>query len=342
MASDSRWPAPWRARRALPATDAIASASVRFGLPVGEVIWRRAGRRFPGRSALAPTALVRRAVPMLGLVLGLVLGLLLLLTACARSPVVVPLPTIADSSGVAVEFPYRKVKGGFPSLAPLLIGITPAVVNVSVISEVVLEDHPFLNDPEFRRFLKQFDLELPDPSEIQERQSVGSGVVIDADHGLVLTNAHLIEDASEITVTLKDRRSFKARLVGSDIDTDIAVLRIQPVSTPRLRFGDSSDLEVGDFVIAIGNPFGLGQTVTSGIVSAVGRTGIAEDMLGELVQTDASINPGNSGGPLINLAGEVVGINTALIGPYGGNVGIGFAVPGNRVQRAMRRIIGRR
>ena len=237
------------------------------------------------------------------------------------------------------DFPYRKTKGGYPSLAPLLRDITPAVVNVAVISEVVMEDHPFLRDPDFRRFLEQFDLVLPDPSEIQERQSVGSGVIIDGNRGLVLTNAHVIEDAEDITVTLKDRRSFKARLIGSDIGTDIAVLRIQPLSAPRLRFGNSSELEVGDFVVAIGNPFGLGQTVTGGIVSAVGRTGIAEDTLGELIQTDASINPGNSGGPLINLAGEVVGLNTALIGPSGGNVGIGFAVPGNRVQRAMQRII---
>ena len=248
-------------------------------------------------------------------------------------------PLVAGKGG---DFPYRKAKGGYPSLAPLLRDVTPAVVNVAVISEVVMEDHPFLRDPDFRRFLEQFDLVLPDPSEIQERQSVGSGVIIDGNRGLVLTNAHVIEDADDITVTLKDRRSFKARLIGSDAGTDIAVLRIQPITAPRLRFGNSNDLEVGDFVVAIGNPFGLGQTVTWGIVSAVGRTGIAEDTLGDLIQTDASINPGNSGGPLINLLGEVVGINTALIGPSGGNVGIGFAVPGNRVQRAMQRIIDAR
>ena len=143
-----------------------------------------------------------------------------------------------------------------------------------------MEDHPFLRDPDFRRFLEEFDLVLPDPSEVQERQSVGSGVIIDGNRGLVLTNAHVIEDADDITVTLKDRRSFKARLIGSDPGTDIAVLRIQPITAPRLRFGNSNELEVGDFVVAIGNPFGLGQTVTWGIVSAVGRTGIAEDTLG--------------------------------------------------------------
>ena len=264
----------------------------------------------------------------------------LLLAGCAR--ILPPGPSMSERSGPGADFPYRKTEGGYPSLAPLLQRITPAVVNVAVTSELMPEDHPFLRDPNFRRFLEEFELEMPDPSEVQERQSVGSGVIIDGSRGLVLTNSHVIEDADEITVTLKDRRSFKARVIGADPDTDISVLQIMPVDAPRLRFGDSDALEVGDFVIAIGNPFGLGQTVTSGIVSAVGRTGIAGDTLGELIQTDASINPGNSGGPLINLAGEVVGINTALIGPYGGNVGIGFAVPSNRVQAAMRRIIGAR
>jgi len=261
----------------------------------------------------------------------------LVLSGCAQMPQTMTLPP----AGAGADFPYRKVKGGYPSLAPLLRNITPAVVNVAVISEVSFEDHPFLHDPDFRRFMEHFNLEVPDPSEMRLRQSVGSGVIIDGRRGLVLTNAHVIEDAEDITVTLKDRRSFTARLIGSDRGTDIAVLRIPPVRAPRLRFGNSDDLEVGDFVIAIGNPFGLGQTVTSGIVSALGRTGIGEDTLGELIQTDASINPGNSGGPLIDLAGEVVGINTALIGPSGGNVGIGFAVPGNRVKKAMDRIVSR-
>jgi S1-C subfamily serine protease len=262
--------------------------------------------------------------------------LLALAAGCQQVP---PRP---DAAPAVADFPYRKAVGGYPSLAPLLRDITPAVVNVSVLSHIAIDDHPFLRDPDFRRFLEKFDLPLPDPSEEQELTSVGSGVIIDAAAGLVLTNAHLLEGANVITVTLKNRRSYKARLLGSDAGTDIAVLRIPPVQAPRLRFGDSDALEVGDFVIAIGNPFGLGQTVTSGIVSAVGRGGIAGDTLGGLIQTDASINPGNSGGPLINLAGEVVGINTALIGPSGGNVGIGFSVPGNRVQRAMSRIIGRR
>jgi S1-C subfamily serine protease len=262
--------------------------------------------------------------------------LLTLAAGCVQSP------SRLDPAASVTPFPYTKAGRGYPSLAPLLRDITPAVVNVSVVSKVVLDDHPFLRDPDFRRFLEKFDLPLPDPSEEQELTSVGSGVIIDGAGGLVLTNAHLLEDASVITVTLKNRRNYRARLLGSDPGTDIAVLRIPAVQAPRLRFGDSDALEVGDFVIAIGNPFGLGQTVTSGIVSAVGRGGIAGDTLGGLIQTDASINPGNSGGPLINLAGEVVGINTALIGPSGGNVGIGFSVPGNRVQQAMRRIIARR
>ena len=245
----------------------------------------------------------------------------------------------AQASGNAL---YLKTKGGYPSLAPLLKKVTPAVVNVAVIAEVSLEDHPFLTDPAFRRFLEELDIEPPDPEELRRRQSVGSGVIVDGRRGLVLTNAHVIEDARDITVTLKDRRSFKARLIGRDLGTDIAVLQMMPVDTPRVPFANSNELEVGDFVLAIGNPFGLGQTVTSGIVSAVGRTGIADDSLGELIQTDASINPGNSGGPLIDLSGRIVGINTALIGPSGGNVGIGFSVPGNRVQRAMQRIVGGR
>ena len=276
------------------------------------------------------------------LVLGLAGG-------CASTAVVAPLYSGSDQHPKAADQGdpqpvYLKGLGGkgYPSLAPLLRPITPAVVNISVDSETRLEEHPFLRDPAFRRFLERFDLPLPESMQRQRTQSVGSGVIIDAARGYVLTNAHVIRDASEITVTLKDRSSFRATLIGSDVSADTAVLQIPPVSAPALRFGDSSALEVGDFVVAIGNPFGIGQTVTSGIVSAVGRGGIAGDTLGGLIQTDASINPGNSGGPLVNLAGEVVGINTALIGPSGGNVGIGFSVPSNRVQRAMHRIIGRR
>ncbi len=269
--------------------------------------------------------------------LACLLALAPLLSGCAPSA-----PRWAPAGGLpvlAADFPYRKADGGYPSLAPLLEQITPSVVNVAVEAEVMMEDHPFLHDPDFRRFLGLFGLELPDPSEPQRQTSIGSGLVIDGPRGLILTNAHVVADAREILVTLHNQRSRRARVIGHDMGTDIAVLKIPPVDAPTLPFGNSNDLEVGDFVIAIGNPYGVGQTVTSGIVSAVGRAGIADDSLGKLIQTDASINPGNSGGPLINLGGEVVGLNTALIGPSGGNVGIGFAVPGNRVQRALRRII---
>ncbi|AGA89880.1 trypsin-like serine protease with C-terminal PDZ domain [Thioflavicoccus mobilis 8321] len=297
----------------------------------------RAGR--PGWFAVA------RRSRMLGVILALALVALagcdsLPQQSSASSAVRVAPPLAAAGDGAT--FPYRKARGGYPSLAPLLKRVTPAVVNISVVSEVAKSQHPFLRDPDFRRFLEKFDLPMPDFSGTERRQSVGSGVIVDGNRGVVLTNYHLIEDAKEVTVTLKDQRSYAARLLGGDARADVAVLQIKPVEIANPRFGNSDELEVGDFVIAIGNPFGLGQTVTSGIVSAVGRSGIAGSHLGDLIQTDASINPGNSGGPLINLAGEVVGINTALIGPTGGNVGIGFAVPSNRVRVALDRVLARR
>ena len=263
------------------------------------------------------------------------LCLLLLIGGCA------PISQRPETLGPD-NIPYSR--DGYPTLAPLLRRVTPAVVNIAVESSISLEDHPFFNDPDFLRFLEKFDLPLPEQPSDGDRQSVGSGFIVDADRGYVLTNLHVIEDARTITVTLKDRRSFDARLVGSDARADIAVLRILPVPSglQALQFGNSNSLEVGDFVLAIGNPFGIGQTVTSGIVSALGRQGVGGDGLGDLIQTDASINPGNSGGPLVNLGGDVVGINTALIGPSGGNVGIGFATPGNRAQKAMKRLLGRR
>jgi serine protease DegQ len=269
---------------------------------------------------------------------GLFAGLLPLLGSCAWQP-----PPLAVALPRASEFsPLRKDGTGYPSLAPLMRRVTPAVVNVAVDAVVRIERNPLLGDPEFRRFMRHFGFEVPREGETERRQSVGSGVIVDAGHGYVLTNHHLLEGAKTIDVTLKDRRSYHAYLLGSDADTDLAILQIPPVGIAPVPFGDSRRLEVGDFVIAIGNPFGLGQTVTSGIVSAVGRTGVGDADLGELIQTDASINPGNSGGPLINLAGEVVGINTALIGPSGGNVGIGFAIPSNRARAALERVLKRR
>lgn len=245
-------------------------------------------------------------------------------------------PATVGPQDLASDFPYRKAKGGYPTLAPLLRRVTPAVVNISVQSEIELEEHPLAKHPDLRRLLEMFDVPLPPSPKTGRRQSVGSGVIIDGGRGLILTNRHVIEDARSITVTLKNQQTLNAELLGSDDDADIAVLKLEsiPAGLRALGFGNSDDLEVGDFVLAIGNPFGIGQTVTSGIVSALGRDG-----LGDLIQTDASINPGNSGGPLVDLAGRVVGLNTALIGPTGSNVGIGFAMPSNRVRVAMRRVL---
>jgi Do/DeqQ family serine protease len=222
---------------------------------------------------------------------------------------------------------------GLPTLAPLVNEVTPAVVNISVITRSPLEDNPLFRDPFFRRFFN-----LPDRPQRKE-QSAGSGVIVDAARGYVLTNNHVIKDAEQVVVTLKDRRQFQAKLVGTDPGTDVAVLQIEAAGLSALKFGDSDALSVGDYVIAIGNPFGIGQTVTSGIVSALGRSGLSVEGYEDFIQTDASINPGNSGGALVNLRGELVGINTAIIGPAGGNVGIGFAVPSAMARAVMDQIV---
>ncbi len=222
---------------------------------------------------------------------------------------------------------------GMPTLAPMLTQVTPAVVNISVITRSPMEDNPLFRDPLFRRFFN-----IPDrPS--RGEQSAGSGVIVDRARGYVLTNNHVINNAQEVVVTLKDRRALKAKLVGTDPGTDIAVLKIEAQSLAELKFADSDGVNVGDFVVAIGNPFGIGQTVTSGIVSALGRTGLGIEGYEDFIQTDASINPGNSGGALVNLHGELIGINTAIIGPSGSSAGIGFAVPSNMVRTVMAQII---
>ena len=207
-----------------------------------------------------------------------------------------------------------------PSLAPLVEATSPAVVNIRV-RQTVTTRSPF-GDDAFRRFFG-----LPEmPGGSQQVQSAGSGVIVDAGKGYIITNHHVVENADEIRISTHDGVEHVAEVVGSDPATDIAVLRVEAEGLIDMPIGDSDTVRVGDFVIAIGNPFGLGHTVTSGIVSALGRTGIGEG-LEDFIQTDASINPGNSGGALVNMKGELVGINSAIISRTGGNVGIGFAVP---------------
>ena len=220
-----------------------------------------------------------------------------------------------------------------PSLAPMVKRVTPAVVNIAT-KGTVQEQNPLLNDPFFRRF---FD--VPNTPRQREFQSAGSGVIVDAKQGYIITNAHVIENATEITVTLLDNRSLKAKVVGKDEGSDVAVLQVQAANLTALPIADSDRTEVGDFVVAIGNPFGLGHTVTSGIVSALGRSGINPEGYEDFIQTDASINPGNSGGALVNLGGELVGINTAILSRTGGNIGIGFAIPSNMMRTVMNQLV---
>jgi len=226
----------------------------------------------------------------------------------------------------AARAPLLDESRGVLTLAPMLDKVTPAVVNISVTARVAAEDNPLMRDPFFRRFF-----ESPDATPRQVA-AAGSGVIIDASKGLVVTNHHVVKSADRITVTIKDGRQLQAKLIGSDAATDIALLKVEAKNLTAVPLGDSDALMVGDVVLAIGNPFGLGQTVTSGIVSALGRSGLSADNYEDFIQTDAPINPGNSGGALVNSKGEAVGINTAIIAPGGGNVGIGFAVPANMVR----------
>ena len=214
-----------------------------------------------------------------------------------------------------------------PTLAPLLSQVTPAVVNVAVAAAAPeAGQDPLLSDPFLRRFFDLPDDFQPQP---QPQQGIGSGVIVDAAEGLIVSNSHVVQNADDIVVTLTDRRRFAAEVVGSDPATDVALLRIEADDLSAIEFGDSDELDVGDFVVAIGNPFGLGQTATAGIVSALGRGGINLEGYEDFIQTDASINPGNSGGALVGLNGKLMGINTAILSATGGNIGIGFAIPSN-------------
>ena len=255
-----------------------------------------------------------------------IVAALLLMTLSASW---IPLAASAGGAGVAL-----------PSLAPMIKGASPAVVNIAtrgVLTERVPRNNPLLEDPFFRRFFN-----LPNEPAVRHRkfQSAGSGVIVDAVKGYIVTNRHVIENASEITVTLLDTRRVAASVVGSDEGTDIAVLKVQEPHLAEMPLGDSSHLEVGDWVVAIGNPFGLQHTVTVGIVSALGRTGINPHGYEDFIQTDASINPGNSGGALVNTSGELIGINSAILASEnGGNIGIGFAIPVNMVKAVMQQLI---
>jgi Do/DeqQ family serine protease len=229
-------------------------------------------------------------------------------------------------------------ESGVPTLAPMIRKVSPAVVNIATRGTIRERgtQNPLLDDPFFRRF---FDVPPDTGPRARPFQSAGSGVIFDAHSGYIVTNAHVVENASEITVTLQDGRDLKAEIIGSDTPSDVAVLRVKPDGLTQIPLGDSARVEVGDFVVAIGNPFGLQHTVTSGIISGLSRSGINPDGYEDFIQTDASINPGNSGGALVNLRGELIGINTAILSRSGGNIGIGFAIPVNMARSVMDQLI---
>ncbi|MGH8583979.1 MAG: Do family serine endopeptidase [Gammaproteobacteria bacterium] len=230
--------------------------------------------------------------------------------------------------------PFLADDGGAPTVAPMLKRVTPGVVNVATEGRVRAQRNPLYDDPFFRHFFG-----VPDQPRERKTQSLGSGVVVDAERGLILTNAHVVANADQITVKLRDGRKLQAKRLGADKETDIAVIKVPAERLTALPLGDSDRLEVGDFVVAIGNPFGLGQTVTSGIVSALGRTGLGIEGYEDFIQTDASINPGNSGGALVDFHGRLVGINTAIFSGSGGSVGIGFAIPINMARGVMNQLV---
>jgi serine protease Do/serine protease DegQ len=247
-----------------------------------------------------------------------------------------PAPAQAVPASPAVDNGARSV-APMPSLAPMIRRVSPAVVSIGTRGTVREQGrNPLLDDPFFRRFFN-----APPDGGVRERpfQSAGSGVIADAAKGYIITNAHVVENAREITVTLLDERELAAKLVGSDPRTDIAIIQIEAAGLTQVTIGDSDRLEPGDYVAAIGNPFGLQHSVSYGIVSALGRSGMNPDGFESLIQTDASINPGNSGGALVNLRGELVGINNMILSGNGGNIGIGFAIPANMARSVMDQLI---
>jgi len=253
---------------------------------------------------------------------GLAIGKLLILTLSLISSSV--LSAIPDSVDGEV----------LPSLAPMLDQVTPAVVNIATEGRIQVRLNPLFSDPFFRRFFN-----VPDQHIVRKTQSLGSGVIVDAKRGLVLTNNHVIANAVQITVTLRDGRQLEAELVGTDPETDVAVIKIPAENLVDIKPADSDALRVGDFVAAIGNPFGIGQTVSSGIIGGLNRSGLGIEEYENFIQTDAAINPGNSGGALVNLRGELVGINTAIFSQSGGNIGIGFAIPINLAMQVAEQLL---
>ena len=247
------------------------------------------------------------------------------LAAVLATPLPAAMPPVMGESGV-------------PTLAPMIRKVSPAVVNIATRGTIRERgaQNPLLDDPFFRRF---FDVPPDTGPRARPFQSAGSGVIFDSHSGYIVTNAHVVENASEITVTLQDGRDLKAEIIGSDTPSDVAVLKVKPDGLTQIPLGDSSKVEVGDFAVAIGNPFGLQHTVTSGIISGLSRSGINPDGYEDFIQTDASINPGNSGGALVNLRGELIGINTAILSRSGGNIGIGFAIPVNMARSVMDQLI---
>ncbi len=223
-----------------------------------------------------------------------------------------------------------------PSLAPLIKQVAPAVVNIATRGTIDVRrgQNPLFDDPFFRHFFG-----APEERQ-QEMRSLGSGVIVDAKKGYILTNYHVVANADEIEITLQDDRTLTAEVIGADEGSDIAVLKVTENHLTDIPIADSEQAEVGDFVIAIGNPFGLEHTVTSGIISGLGRSGLNPNGYEDFIQTDASINPGNSGGALVNLRGELVGINSAIYTARGGgNIGIGFAIPSNMARSIMDQIL---
>lgn len=244
--------------------------------------------------------------------------------------------TLLFSAAAGAALPAKVGDQPLPSLAPLVQEVSPAVVNIATQGTREAPGNPLMDDPFFRRFFG-----FPDQRRRQRPvRSAGSGVIVDADNGYIITNHHVVENADKIEITLVDDRTFSAEVLGSDPGTDIAVLKVDAAQNlTAMDLGDSERIEVGDFVLAIGNPFGLQHTVTSGIVSALGRRGISRDGYEDFIQTDASINPGNSGGALVNLNGELIGVNSAIFSNSGGNIGIGFAIPVNIAKSIMNQLI---